>query len=123
VPGAEDGPYIGPTDTTLASSRWLRARHGAEITIEASSPRLLLDMVRAGAGRGVLPCFVGDTEPGLARLGPPVDEISVDQWLVMHHEERHTASVRLVSRRIVRLLRAHRAAFLGSGPEQGDGVT
>ena len=94
---------------------------GAAIAIEASSPRLVLDMVRAGAGRAVLPCFVGDAEPGLARLGATIAELTAEQWLVMHHEERHDPAVRLVTRRIARLLRAHRAAFLGgSGPEEGE---
>jgi DNA-binding transcriptional LysR family regulator len=114
----EGADFVASTDALLASSRWVRERHEAEIAIEASSPRLVLDMVRSGAGRAVLPCFIGDAEPELVRLGPPIETITVEQWLVMHHEERHDPSVRLVARRIVRLLRAHRAAFAGLRPEQ-----
>ena len=61
--------FVAPTETITAASQWVRAHHGAEIAIEASSPRLVLDLLRAGAGRAVLPCFVGDAEPALVRLG------------------------------------------------------
>ena len=61
----------------------------------------------------LLPCFVGDAEPGLARIGAPIEALASDQWIVMHHDERHDPTVRLVARRIVALMRAHRAAFAG----------
>ena len=111
--------FVAPTGTLTRSSRWLRAQHAREIGIEADSPRLLLDLALAAAGRVLLPCFVGDAEPGLARLGAPIEALASDQWIVMHHDERHDPTVRLVARRIVALMRAHRAAFAGrSAPEQ-----
>jgi DNA-binding transcriptional LysR family regulator len=120
APAASPTPdgFIAPTETITASSRWLRAEHATEIRIEASSPRAVLDMVRAGAGRAILPCFVGDAEPALVRLGAPIPALSVEQWLVMHHEERHDPAVRLVAGRLARLLRAHRPAFAASVPEE-----
>ena len=81
----------------------------------------MLDLVRAGAGQAVLPCFVGDAEPGLVRLGAAIADLTHEQWLVMHHEERHDPAVHTVARRLARLFRAHRAAFLGvSGPQEGE---
>jgi DNA-binding transcriptional LysR family regulator len=113
--------FVAATGTLTASSRWLRAEHGAAIGIEADSPRLLLDLALAGAGRVLLPCFVGDAEPGLARLGAPIAALDSEQWLVLHHDDRHDPAVRLVAGRLVALMRAHRAAFAGrSGPEQAD---
>ena len=96
------------------------AARGA-VAVEVSNPRLVLDLVLAGAGRAVLPCFVGDAEPRLVRLGPPIAELAHEQWLVMHHEDRHDPAVRTVARRIARLVRAHRAASsaLRAGAEAG----
>jgi DNA-binding transcriptional LysR family regulator len=111
--GAAAPAFVASLDTTAPSAQWLRTRHADAIAVEASSPRLVLDLALAGAGRALLPCFVGDAEPGLERL-ETLPELTTEQWLVMHHEERHDPAVRLVARRIARLLRAHRAAFLGA---------
>jgi len=35
-----------------------------------------LEAIRAGTGRGVLPCYVGDGHPLLERLTPPIPEIA-----------------------------------------------
>jgi DNA-binding transcriptional LysR family regulator len=109
--------FVAPTEALTPSSRWLRSEPGALIAVEVGNPWLVLDLVRAGAGRAVLPCFVGDAEPGLARLDGPLPGVEGESWLVMHHEERHDPAVRTVARRIVRLLRAERARFEGSAPE------
>jgi DNA-binding transcriptional LysR family regulator len=115
--GAAPSGFVASLEATTPSARWLRARHADAIAVEVGSPRLVLDLALAGAGRALLPCFVGDPEPGLVRL-ETLPELATEQWLVMHHEERNDPAVRLVARRIARLLRAHRAAFLGrSAPE------
>ena len=111
--------FVAPTDALTPSAVWLRSRPELEVVVEASNPRMVLDLVLAGTGRAVLPCFVGDAEPRLRRIGPPIAELVHDAWLVMHHEERHDPAVRLVAQRLARLMRAHRAAFLGSGPQLG----
>ena len=119
--GAAAAGFVATTETITPSSQWLRAHHAGAIAVEVSSPRLVLDMVRAGAGQAVLPCFVGDAEPGLVRLGAAIAALTHDQWLVMHHEERHDPAVHLVARRLARLFRAQRATFLGvSGPQEGE---
>jgi DNA-binding transcriptional LysR family regulator len=112
--------FVATTDTLTPSAIWLRGRPDAEVVVEASNPRMVLELVLAGAGRAVLPCFVGDAEPRLRRIEPPIAELVHDAWLVMHHEERHDPAVRLVGQRLARLIRAHRAVFLGA-PEQPSG--
>ncbi|NRB32323.1 MAG: hypothetical protein HRU27_17165 [Rhizobiaceae bacterium] len=52
-------------------------------------PRLLLDLARQGVGQAVLPCFIGDREASLTRTGDVIDELTGDQWLVVHGEDRH----------------------------------
>jgi DNA-binding transcriptional LysR family regulator len=51
-------------------------------------------MIAAGAGAGVLPCFVGDIRADLTRVGEPIRELDVDLWVLTHPDMRHAARVR-----------------------------
>lgn len=93
------------TSQKTPSAEWTRRHHGERIKIEVSSPRNLLDLVLAGAGRAVLPCIVGDREPALHRSGGPIDELEHRQWLVAHHDDRHDPRIRGVISRLVYLIR------------------
>ncbi|MGX5733165.1 LysR family transcriptional regulator [Bosea thiooxidans] len=55
----------------------------------------LAEAVEAGIGIGFLPCFIGDTRPGLTRLAPPDPTLGTDLWLLTHPDMRHTPRVRL----------------------------
>lgn len=58
------------------------------LTPQLCSPSILAqtEMVRAGAGLGILPSFIADTSPGLVRLMP--DDICVERtfWLAIHED-------------------------------------
>jgi len=91
---------LEPEVAATPSARWVAEHHGRDLAVAVSDPRTLLDLVRAGAGTAVLPCFVGDGEPGLERAGPVIEPLTHDQWLVVHHEERHRPAVRRLTERI-----------------------
>jgi hypothetical protein len=55
-----------------------------------------LEAIRAGTGRGVLPCYVGDGHPLLERLTPPIPEIAAEYWIIVHRDLRRSACVRAV---------------------------
>ncbi len=55
-----------------------------------------LEAIRAGSGRGVLPCYVGDGHPLLERLTPPIPEIAAEYWIIVHRDLRRAACVRAV---------------------------
>ena len=53
---------------------------------------------RAGIGLAVLPCYLGDPEPDLARARPaPLAEQRGELWIVTHRDLRRTARVRAFS--------------------------
>ena len=54
----------------------------------------LAEAVAAGVGLALLPCFVGAAMTGLARLCPPLPELSGELWLLTHPDLRNTARVR-----------------------------
>ena len=82
------------------SARWVAARCGARVACETDAPRLALDLALLGVGRALLPTFVGDAREELVRVGPAVDELAHDQWLVAHQDDRSLPEVRRALDRI-----------------------
>ncbi|MEJ2022246.1 MAG: LysR family transcriptional regulator [Maritimibacter sp.] len=89
---------------TAPSNRWVTSHHAEKVVTYGSSTALLVELARAGIGRAVLPTFAGDTQPGLIRLGPVIDELQHEEWLVAHHEARHDPPVRAALDAITQLL-------------------
>ncbi len=69
---------------------------GMPVALRASSMLMHLEAIRAGTGRGVLPCYVGDGHPLLERLLPPIPELAADYWMIVHRDLRRAAAVRAV---------------------------
>ena len=80
----------------------------------------MLDAAAAGAGRCILPCFIGDMDSRLVRISGPIPELVHDQWLVSHDEDRHTQPIRVVANRIANLVRSHRELFAGEKERAAD---
>jgi DNA-binding transcriptional LysR family regulator len=51
--------------------------------------------VREGLGIAALPCYLGDMEPGLIRLGAVIPELSTDLWLLAHTDLRKNTRMRI----------------------------
>ncbi len=109
-------PWIGVVGDAgvTPSARWVAARYLDRIVMSCSDPRLVVELLRAGVGVAVLPCFVGDSEPELVRVGDTIDELREQQWLVLNQSERHQPAVRTVIDRTVALLKEHRDLFRGA---------
>lgn len=82
------------------SAKWIAKHSAAEVFVEVSSPRNSLDLALAGRGVALLPTFIGDTEETLTRQGSIIEELSHDQWLVTHHEDRYLPEVRRLIKRL-----------------------
>jgi DNA-binding transcriptional LysR family regulator len=115
INGVEAGMFVGVTGDAgaIASSRWLQAHHGDRIGVRGNDPHSVKELVAAGAGLSVFPCFAGDSDKRLVRVIPPIPELMQEQWLVMHQDERHDRTVRRVADRIAALLKAHAPLFRG----------
>lgn len=102
-----------PHHAISAYLRWPHEHCAGQITVMVNRPRSLMDLAIAGAGRVVLPCFVGDHDPNLQRAGEEIVALRHRQWLVTHNDDRHRAEVRLLSKRIVGLIKAQSDIFRG----------
>ncbi|WP_411037016.1 LysR family transcriptional regulator [Shinella sp. BYT-45] len=109
---------VSEEDAVSAYLRWPHERADGTVAIIVSRPRSLLDLVRAGAGLAVLPCFVGDLDPGLERAGEEIRELRHHQWIVANSEDRHRRDIRMVSDRLFRLLKSHADLLAGKRPSR-----
>lgn len=120
--GRENWVAIAPEDAATRSARWVNAQAGIAVAAWANTPRTLCDLIRAGVGKSVLPCFAGDADPLLERAGPEIDALREGQWIVMHNDDRHRPEVRTVIDRIAALVEAHAALHAGRRPIGGEAV-
>lgn len=79
--------------------------------IRSSSINAQHRLVASGAGIGVLPCFIGDADPGLQRLLPD-QRIVRSFWLVSHKDTHQLARIRAGKEWLAALVDRHRAVLL-----------
>ena len=73
----------------LPEAKWLSSKmKKTEPIIKSSNASVLIAAISSGLGVGVLPCYRGDTEPSLVRLGPTRPVISREAWLLIHTDYR-----------------------------------
>ena len=63
-------------------------------------------LAASGAGVAIVPCLVGDAEPGLRRVPPGKTIAAQSVWVLTHPDLRRSARVRAVSGFLVETLRA-----------------
>ncbi|KKB76366.1 hypothetical protein VW29_20035 [Devosia limi DSM 17137] len=121
INGIKAGLFVGVTGDSghTHSSRWIQAHHGDRIGVRGNDPMSVRELVAAGAGLSVLPCFLADTDPRLIRVASPIPELETDLWLVSHHEERHTQAVRIVADRLETLMLGAAPLLRGEQPLHG----
>ena len=92
-----EGPWLSLSESLgqLKAARLLRRRVPPErIVCKFDSVHALGRAVEAGLGLAHLPCFLGDTYPGLRRLAAPEPDFATDLWLLTHPDLRHTPRIR-----------------------------
>ncbi len=102
--GADAGslPWIGYDDSMAdlppaKRTAALAARDGGSLVgLRVNDGGGLLQAIRAGIGRGVLPTVVGDRVAGLVRLDDPDAVLERELWLLIHPELRGLARIRAV---------------------------
>lgn len=85
---------------------------GIEAQLRCSSINTQYRLIAAGAGVGVLPCFIGDREP---RLVPVLPDIAITRsfWLVTHQDSRHLPRNALFVEWLSALVVRERGSLLG----------
>jgi DNA-binding transcriptional LysR family regulator len=128
APSVLDGPIATLADrdfigwgaevTGIAAADWIGENiEPARVVYRASSLINQFTAARAGIGLVLLPCYLGDIEPGLRRaIAAPIPELTRELWIVTHSDLRKTARVRAFFDIVGDGLVAKSSLFTGAGP-------
>ena len=86
-------------DQSHGPARWVERQvdeTGMPVALRASALLMHVEAIRAGTGRGVIPCYIGDGHPLLERLTPPIPELAATSWMIVHRDLRRAPCVRVV---------------------------
>jgi len=92
-----EAPWVGFGDSlgSPGGKRWTERNIGLRRQVwRVNSILSMAESIAAGAGAGVLPCFIGDGREGIGRVGGPIAELDIGLWVLTHPDLRHAARVR-----------------------------
>ncbi|MBS0371543.1 MAG: LysR family transcriptional regulator [Proteobacteria bacterium] len=88
-------------------------RGNGRIRLRSGNIRGLMRAIAGGIGRGILPCFLADPEPGVQRLSGPQPLLSREIWLLVHPDARQQARVAAVADWLAECFANDAATFRG----------
>ena len=92
----DDAPWIGFGERLagIRANRWFETQvRGRRQAMRCDNLLGIAQSISAGVGVGILPCFIGDSTPGLRRFGELLD-FNYSLWLLTHADLRTSARVR-----------------------------
>ncbi len=109
------GPWVGFGDALagIAGAVHLRRLPPERVACRFDTVGGILAGVEAGLGIGLMPCFAGDRQPSLIRLGPPIAALGTDLWLLTHPDLRTAPRIRVVLDFLADRLTPHRSLIEG----------
>ena len=110
-----DGPIWIGWHGGDGDNSWAHATPYPNVPVRHNLPNhaLQMEMARAGTGLTMLPCFLGDREPGLVRVPGAVPIPDRGIWLLLRSDLRRTARVRVFVDFIAAAILEHRALLEG----------
>ncbi len=108
LPEPETAAWIAVDDALPEhpSVRW-RRRQWPQVTpqVRVNSVQSVFEAVVAGAGVGIVPCFLADGHDALFALTGPLDEPETTLWLLTHPESRHLRRIAVVAAHLAGTIR------------------
>jgi DNA-binding transcriptional LysR family regulator len=112
-------PWAGFDDdhAYMPGQRWVvDLLGGARPATRVNNWLVLHQLARAGAGLAVLPCYLGDPDPEVLRIGPVLEEVAADHWLLVHRDLRALPRVRAAIDALIALFQEERRLIEGRLP-------
>jgi DNA-binding transcriptional LysR family regulator len=111
--------WVGLDDALAATviARWMHENlRGAPMSCRVDALPALRDAAIAGLGLALLPCYVGDTAPGLRRFtAKPLTAPRSALWLLTHDDLKRTARIRATLDFLAKALSSERKLLEGRG--------
>lgn len=102
------------TDISQApAEKWAFQNREQQIHTWTSNHDLLPRLIRQGAGRGILPVFIGDADLEIERADGIIEDLDHDLWIVANDDDRRRSDVRSVIDRVADILRRNESVFAG----------
>lgn len=114
-------PWIALDDSAAGSKglRWLAQLLPLEqVTLRFSGLLTVRSACAQGLGLALLPCFLGDAEPRLIRMGEPVPMCDSELWLLSHPDLRETVRMKVLRQWLLKELSAKADLLAGEKPLQ-----
>ena len=90
--------WIGPDEsmTYPAFDRWLENEGLVDrCRIRVNTVYGMLAAAKAGLGLSVLPCYLGENDEQLVRVGSEIPAMATDLWVLTHPDLRKTERIRI----------------------------
>ncbi|WP_265519400.1 LysR family transcriptional regulator [Nitratireductor luteus] len=118
-------PVIGWDETAagVAAAAWL-ARHAPPENVVYRTNSLVNQLIaaREGIGLALLPCYLGDTEPGMTRVSAEsLPALTGELWIITHADLKATARVRAFFDIVGAGLARESRAFEGAAQDGAEG--
>ncbi|MET0426989.1 MAG: LysR family transcriptional regulator [Microvirga sp.] len=110
--------FIGPSEDPSLSRQAAfieRIAAGRPIVAHIGDTPIRHQAVRSGLGAAFLPCWLGDSDPGLVRITEPEGDLVEDVFLVMHERARRRPGIRRLADAVAALFKRERAILTGAG--------
>lgn len=109
-------PWIGwdASIQHLVQARWQREHYpDARIALTANSLFTQVHAAEQGLGLAVLPCYIADAHPQLARCLSPSQCVAQDIWLVIQQGLRDAPRIRVIADMVAAVVRDNQNALSG----------
>ena len=112
----DEQPWIGISHDLKNSpaASWMeQIESNGQVVARGNSFVTTQHLAANGLGLAILPCFLGDADPRLSRVAPPIKSLQTQLWVLTHRDLRNSARVRALSDHLARALRRQRPALEG----------
>lgn len=95
---ADSIDWIGPDESMSYPElgRWLEQEGLVErCRVRVNTVYGMLSAAKAGLGLAVLPCYLGENDKQLIRVGNEISSMAVDLWILTHPDLRRTERIRV----------------------------
>jgi DNA-binding transcriptional LysR family regulator len=113
--------WVAPDDSLAHANfaRFIAREGGGRVVLRADSELALAAAAAAGIGATILACTVGDGDPRLVRLAPPLPELTHGLWILTHEDLKGAARIRAFIDFMAAAIRAERPRLAGEIPRLG----
>lgn len=112
----EGGKWVGYR-AGAATPAWIRKSAFPDLPLHGQilNMNVQFEACKSSMGIAMLPCFMGDTDPILQRIGEVTFSPRMDLWLLKHSDLRANARVRVLSDFLAARIKKHRRILTGAG--------